>query len=94
MQEITIHYWNELPSDYTGLVYYLAAKIWIKEGYIHREDGPAIEGQGFNVHEKIWYLEGDPYTAENHFDKLFSESSIEKQEWMVFNIHIWRRKYN
>ena len=30
-------------------------KYWYKEGYIHREDGPAIE---YVDGEKLWYKEG------------------------------------
>lgn len=44
-------------------------KWWYKEGYIHREDGPAIE---YANGSKKWYYEGEHIdcSSQEEFEKL------------------------
>ncbi len=56
MKTIKIKYGNEISSNYTGIVEYEdQTKTWLKNGKLHREDGPAIIWYtGF----KDWFLDG------------------------------------
>ena len=48
-----------------GLFEYHGNRFWYKDGELHREDGPAIEGaDGI----KAWYLDGKEY-SKVEFDK-------------------------
>ena len=56
MNTIKLKSWNDIPSNYTGIVEYEdGSKEWYKNGRFHREDGPA------RIHKndyKSWRLEG------------------------------------
>jgi hypothetical protein len=44
MKTIIVEEWEEVPDDFTGIVKHLNGnKVWLKEGKVHREDGPAAE---------------------------------------------------
>ena len=70
MEEIDIEDWDNLPSNFTGMVHYhlegnypaAAATYWFKEGRYHREDGPAVE---WADGEKQWWLEDKQYKQIN-----------------------------
>jgi len=56
MKTIKINYGESIPSDFTGIAEYSnGGKAWIKEGKLHRENGPAII---YPDGEKHWYKEG------------------------------------
>ena len=50
---------------YTVLVYGNGDKIWMKDGQIHREDGPATEGAIDG-----WYWKGEPISEAEHKKKV------------------------
>jgi hypothetical protein len=49
---------TELPPNFTGIFYnlYNGSKSWYLNGYLHREDGPAVEWA--NDSGKSWFLNG------------------------------------
>jgi hypothetical protein len=56
MRTIKIDYSEFISNNFTGIVEYPdGARLWYKEGNLHREDGPAWE---FPDGEKQWYKEG------------------------------------
>ena len=55
MKTIKVKEWEEIPENYTGVVKWPSGlKFWFKEGKLHREDGPAAEGDHCR-----WLLEND-----------------------------------
>lgn len=83
-----VHSWNEVPYGYTGVVHYIDGYIHVFDGYIHRIDGPAMI---LKSGENYWYLYDTHYvTAEEHFNELFKISAKDVQEWMLFNLDLWR----
>ena len=56
MNVIKVKKWNDIPQGYTGIVEYESgAKIWLKNGNYHRENGPAFVRE---TSIKSWYLDG------------------------------------
>jgi len=54
-QSITADSFNELPKGYTGHVKHTnGIQYWVKNGQIHREDGPAI----IDGDSQYWYKNG------------------------------------
>ncbi len=56
METIRVTSYNQVPSDFTGIVSWLDNKLWVKNGNFHRVDGPAVEGA---YGGKAWYLNGN-----------------------------------
>jgi hypothetical protein len=54
METIKVRDYSELPTDFTGIVEYLGAKVWLLNGKQHRVDGPAVEFYD----TKSWWLNG------------------------------------
>ena len=56
MKTIKAKDWSEIPGNYTGIVEFEnGASGWFKNGFRHREDGPAYIGSsGY----RGWYLDG------------------------------------
>jgi len=47
------------PTDFTGIVHYFnGSKRWLKNGLLHRIDGPAID---FLDGYKEWWIDGRPH---------------------------------
>ena len=56
MKTIKVTNGYEIPKNYTGIAEYTnGTKVWLKEGNLHREDGPAIE---YEDGYKAWWIEG------------------------------------
>ncbi len=61
MQTIKVQYWADVPANYTGIVFWLDDEEiktfeWWFNGYVHREDGPAV----INVDgSKEWWIEDE-----------------------------------
>lgn len=64
--------------NYEVIVYKYGRKVWYLNGYIHREDGPAIE---WPSGIKVWCLNGVILTKEEWFKSL----PTELQEKALFN---------
>lgn len=49
---------NEIPNDFSGEAYCLkqGAKVWFKNGVLHRENGPALVYIARGI--KIWFQNG------------------------------------
>ena len=61
MNKIRINSIEEIPKDYTGIVFYRdIGTYWYKEGKLHREDGPAYE-EGEYRGAKAWWIDGIQY---------------------------------
>lgn len=115
METIYVKNWGEIPCKYTGCVIYQHIHPnsntveWYKNGFLHREDGPAFQNEyhkvwwqngqkhridgpaiEYNSGHKAWFFKGKSYSAEDHFDIAFFNASPSQQEWMLFNLDIWR----
>jgi hypothetical protein len=56
MKTIKVNTSRDIPKNFTGIVYlFNKDKQWVKDGRLHRLDGPAIE---LINGSKIWYIEG------------------------------------
>ena len=53
-------------KEYTVIVYTNGDKLWYLNGKLHREDGPANEGDDGS---KYWYLNDEEYTEEEFLKK-------------------------
>jgi len=76
MKTIRIRNYDNLPPNYTGIVQMSESKFWLKEGKLHRENGPAkewIDGSNF------WYLNG----LAHRIDGPAIEFSNGHKEWWV-----------
>jgi hypothetical protein len=63
MKIVEIGYREVLPPNFTGIARLPSGSTyWYSEGYLHREDGPAIE----YPYGGKWYLNGKEYTQEQH----------------------------
>ena len=48
-------------------------KVWLEDGLLHRDDGPAIEWADGN---KEWWLNGKEYTKEEYVLLQFSRGVV------------------
>lgn len=101
MTKIILLYGESVPYHFTGIVEYRRIDMstrhitWYEEGYIHREDGPAITYYNTqNVptcYEYYWH--GQFLTPEGHFETaLFLAETDEEKNEILFNISNWQNK--
>ena len=77
MKTIRIRNYDNLPPSYTGIVQMPKSKFWLKEGELHRENGPAkewIDGSNF------WYLNGLAHRIDGPAKEW--ENGIVKEWWV------------
>lgn len=65
---IKYSYYGDVPDNFTGVCELTAweAICHLKEGLLHRTDGPAVEWTNGNVD---WYIDGKEFSKED-FDSL------------------------
>jgi hypothetical protein len=79
---IKIKEWNEIPSDYTGIVEWPdGSKAWFLNGRCHRKDGPAIE---WADGDKSWYLNGKWHREDG---PAIEHTSGHKEWWLNGTYH-------
>lgn len=76
----------EIKEDDVHYVISKNIKYYIKDDYLHREDGPAVEHLKENKSGK-YYLHGVEYKAEEYLDALPEE----KQGEMLFHLNDLRK---
>ena len=55
---------DSIPYNFTGIVdWYNGTKIWMINGKLHREDGPAVEREDGR---KYWYIDNKEVTELQH----------------------------
>lgn len=68
----------DVPLDYTGHVEHISGtQVWLKDGRLHREDGPAVIRQNGT---QIWYLDGIFYEKDDYYKELYKRKIITEQE--------------
>lgn len=69
MEEITIVSVCDAPKNFTGIanISWSSGRVWLKNGLIHREGGPAVEEEDGR---KKWYLEGVNYSQEEFNEEI------------------------
>ncbi len=71
MNKHTVHSINDggtgvyvhLGQNACTRIFYNGSQEWLKDGYLHREDGPAVVCVDFGGE---WYLGGEPMSQEEH----------------------------
>ncbi len=65
MKAVQFETFTQIPKDFTGTAEFgLWMKIWLKNGYYHRTNGPSID---FTDGTKYWYLNGNYYAEEKYY---------------------------
>ena len=78
-----------LLSNYTGIIEWEKGdKIWFKNGFRHREDGPAhIEPNGY----KAWYLDGKFICSSTHKFKFSNRIILSKSQHPEYPlVQVWK----
>lgn len=74
-----------LPLNFTGIaILPEGTKVWIENGQVHREDGPAIE---YYTGDKGWYLNGNIFLSKEEFFDALSDKQKDK---IIWNLDQWR----
>ncbi|NBT47482.1 MAG: hypothetical protein EBT07_06625 [Actinobacteria bacterium] len=90
MKIISVTSGLQIPNKYTGIVQWPSTTEWYKKGFIHREDGPAIE---YPNDRKEWFLNGQEIYSFNVKDYIVVEQGIPQSQikWLgkrITNIKI------
>jgi hypothetical protein len=91
MKIISVTSGLQIPNKYTGIVQWPSITEWYKKGFVHREDGPAVEWiNGL----RLWCLNGkEIYWCSNLKDYIVVEQGIPQSQikWLgkrITNIKI------
>ena len=91
MKTIKAKDWSEIPDDYTGIVEFEnGASGWFKNGFRHREDGPAYIGSsGY----RGWYLDGHCIFYTNCYFSHYIKKCIflsKEQHPLYSTVQVWK----
>jgi hypothetical protein len=90
MKIISVTSGLQIPNKYTGIVQWPSTTEWYKKGFVHREDGPAVE---WINGQKEWILNGQEIYSFNVKDYIVVEQGIPQSQikWLgkrITNIKI------
>jgi hypothetical protein len=73
--------------EYTVKVFDDGRKEWFLDGFLHREDGPAIETSGGT---KIWYIQGKRHREDGPAMEYSGGSNL----WYINNVNYSEEEFN
>jgi len=85
-QSITVKDWTEVPKGYIGHVNASGTQYWVKNGKLHREDGPALiteDGLQFWYKKGLIHREDGPAVigADGHQEWWIDNNQYSKEEF-------------
>jgi len=88
MKIIEVDFWGEQPDNFTGIAIWRdgEAKVWLREGNLHRLDGPAIEWN--NGEKSYWIFNQDLSKAEFDLFQFLWDNTFLKQTDKLIEIFV------
>ena len=89
MKTIKAKDWRDVPSDYTGIVEIENQETaWLKDGFEHREDGPAII---YHNGPQQWWLDGKYIWSRVRTLDLTNKIILSKSQHSLYpTVQIWK----